>query len=184
MNNGIKRLQELFQQLYEINNEQRQLWIEYVVFSWQWWVGVGLVVIPWMIWFLLRKKDSSLRLLSAGFFIIFICSWLDSIGIQLGLWRYKYEVIPFTPAFIPWDISLMPVVTMFFLQVKPDINLYIKGVIFGLFLAFVAEPVSILIDLYEPLNWKHIYSFPIYFSLYFFSHRICYGRSYNILTKK
>ncbi|WP_209121286.1 CBO0543 family protein [Alkalihalobacillus sp. BA299] len=182
MNKGIERLQELFKQIHEISIEQRQLWVEDVVFTWQWWAGIGLAVIPWILWLLLRKKDSSLRLLTAGFFMMFISSWLDSLGIQLGFWLYKYEVIPFIPAFIPWDVSLIPVFTMFLLQIQPNISSFIKGVIFGLVTAFVAEPFFILVEIYKPLTWKHIYSFPIYFILYLIAHRICHGKSYNVLN--
>ncbi|MBU8906654.1 CBO0543 family protein [Desertibacillus haloalkaliphilus] len=181
MNEDLIRIQELFEQIHKINNEQIQIWIESIVFTWQWWVGIGLTLTPWIAWLILRKKESSLRLLTAGFFMMIIASWLDSLGIQLGLWIYKYEVIPFIPAFIPWDLSLMPVVTMFFLQVKPNINPFIKGIIFGFIAAFVAEPFFIWIEIYEPLNWEHIYSFPVYIILYIISHYLCNGKSFAAL---
>ncbi|QGH34633.1 hypothetical protein GI584_11585 [Gracilibacillus salitolerans] len=182
MNKGIERIQELFEKIHEINNEQIQIWLEYIVFTWQWWIGLGLTIIPWILWFLFRKKDSSLRLLTSGFFMITISTLLDSLGIQLGFWLYKYEVLPFIPAFTPWDVSLIPVFTMFFLQIKPNISPYIKGCVFGVVTAFVAEPFFIFIEIYEPLTWEHIYSIPIYFILYLIAHRICHGKSYISLS--
>ncbi|MDE5413639.1 CBO0543 family protein [Alkalihalobacterium chitinilyticum] len=179
--NGIQKISQLFKQLHEINNEHIQLWTEYVLFTWQWWLGLGLTIIPWIVWVIYRKKDSTLRLLSAGFFMMFIASWLDSLGIQLGFWEYHYEVIPFIPAFIPWDLSLIPVMTMVVLQIKPHVSRYIKGFLFALIAAYAAEPFFIWVGLYNPFTWEHIYSLPIFFILYIVSHLLCYGKSYQPL---
>ncbi|WP_216830659.1 CBO0543 family protein [Alkalihalobacterium elongatum] len=181
MKNGIEKITHLFKQIHEINNQHIDLWSEHVLFTWQWWFGLFLSIIPWVIWFLFRKKDSTLRLLTAGFLMMFIASWLDSIGIQLGLWYYHYEVIPFIPAFIPWDLSLIPVVTMVILQIKPHVSPYIKGAVFGIIASYIAEPFFIWIGLYEPIIWKHIYSLPIFFILYVIAHFLCHGKAYRAL---
>ncbi len=61
---------------------------------------------------------------------------------------------------------------MFLNQYKPEVNPLIKALLFGGFSAFVAEPISQMADLYHPIHWKHIYSFPIYVGLYFMSSSI------------
>ena len=58
-----------------------------------------------------------------------ICSWLDLMGILFGLWSYYDNVVPFSPAFLPWDFTLLPVVIMFLLQIKPKINPIIKAIL-------------------------------------------------------
>ncbi|MGM0875044.1 MAG: CBO0543 family protein [Bacillota bacterium] len=84
--------------------------INYINYGFRkWWLGVGLPIIPWLLWFKFRKKESSDRLLYVGYFVILISSWLDIMGVALGWWFYKSKVIPVIPTYIPWDITLMPV---------------------------------------------------------------------------
>ena len=176
MNGGVQKVEQLYKQTHEANMELQTLWVEHVLFTWQWWVGVSLTIFPWIIWVLLRKKESTMRFLSAGFFIMFISYWLDSLGVQLGFWYYQYAVIPFIPASIPWNTSLLPVFVMFLLQMKNIPNPYIKAFIFATISAFVAEPLAVWIKLYDPIKWKYLYSFPIYIVLFLISHYI-YSRN-------
>ncbi|WP_227939525.1 CBO0543 family protein [Alkalihalobacillus deserti] len=163
-------LQEQTEKTYNLivqaNNQMLEIWKNDVLFTWQWWLGVGLTIIPWLLWIKYRKKDSTIRLLSAGFFVILISSWLDCLGVVLGLWYYVYEVFPFIPSYFPWDFSLLPVIIMVFIQIKPTTHPLIKGITFSGISSFLAEPFFIGIGLYRLLNWEHIYSFPIYIVIY------------------
>ncbi|WP_138420879.1 CBO0543 family protein [Aquibacillus sediminis] len=166
---GVKEVYTLLKQSTDLHKE---LWIEHVVFSWRWWLVLVLTILPWIFWSIFRKKGSTHRLLFVGFFTMFISILLDITGARLGWWYYKYEVIPFSPSFKPWDISLLPVLTMFFLQVRPQINFFIKAVIYAFLIAFCAEPLFMWLGFYEYPNWEYIYSFIIYFIIYLFSHYI------------
>ena len=91
---------------------------------------------------------------------------LDSLGMQVKMWHYLYPIVPYIPAYLPYDMTLMPVSIMFLLQFKPDINPIYKGVAFGFLAAFVGEPFFKWLDIYDPLKWKYIYSFPFYILIY------------------
>ncbi|WP_417897822.1 CBO0543 family protein [Bacillus haimaensis] len=166
---GARKVYQLLEKSSDLHIEA---WADYVVFTWRWWLLLGLTLIPWIIWLVYRKKESTHRLLFVGFFTIFISLWLDSMGTQLGWWYYKYELIPFTPSFKPWDFSLLPVTTMFFLQFKPSINPFIKGLVYAAIIAFIAEPLFLWLGYYVYPNWEYIYSFFIYFIIYLISHFI------------
>ncbi|MGO4887634.1 CBO0543 family protein [Anaerobacillus sp. MEB173] len=174
-----KKIEQLYKQISEINDEKLSIWVEVVLYTWQWWIGVILTVLPWIAWILYRRKDCTFRFLTVGFFIMFISTLLDAIGVQLGYWYYKHAVLPFIPAFAPWDTTLLPVVIMTLLQIKPTVSPYVKGLIFAGLTAYVGEPFFNWIDLYEPTVWKHIYSFPIYFILYLISHCIYNAESFH-----
>ncbi|MFC0473941.1 CBO0543 family protein [Robertmurraya beringensis] len=60
----------------------------------------------------------------------FISNFLDSLGVQLGFWYYQYAVVPFIPASMPWNTSLLPVFVMFLLQYKNISSPFIKAIIF------------------------------------------------------
>ncbi|WP_134702285.1 CBO0543 family protein [Ammoniphilus sp. YIM 78166] len=163
-------LQEQIENTYNIiteaNSKMFYIWKESILFTWQWWLSVVLTIIPWLFWVKFRKKDSTIRLLSAGFLVILISSWLDFLGIAFGFWYYMYDVTSLIPNYFPWDFTLLPVMYMFFIQIKPNVNPIIKGVILSVILSFIAEPLFIWIGLYHPITWKHIYSFPIYIVIY------------------
>ncbi|QOY36698.1 CBO0543 family protein [Anaerobacillus isosaccharinicus] len=175
----LKKLEELYEEVSIQTYEKFDIWIDHVVFTWQWWVGVGLSIIPWILWFIFRKKESTLRLLTVGFFVIFISTILDSIGVQLGFWYYTHAPLPLIPAFFPWDTTLMPVVIMGLIQFKPKLNPYLKGLLFASLTSFVGEPFFIWMELYKPVVWKSIYSFPIYFLIYMIAHWIYQGKTYH-----
>lgn len=166
LSEGSQKVYNLLQQSSDLHIE---LWLEYVVFTWRWWLVITLTIFPWIIWFMFRKKESAHRLLFAGFFSIFISLWLDNIGVQLGLWYYRYEAIPFTPSFKPWDFSLMPVITMFCLQLKPNFNPYLKAFVYAAIISFGAEPLFKWLGYFEYPNWEYSYSFLVYFIIYLFA---------------
>ncbi|WP_332628938.1 CBO0543 family protein [Halalkalibacter flavus] len=135
-----KKLEEIYDQVSDLTIEKLSIWLDSVLFTWQWWIGVGLSIIPWILWFLFRQKDCTLRLLTVGFFVIFLSTFLDSLGVQLGFWYYKHSVLPLIPAFLPWDTTLMPITIMTLLQLKPKLNHYLKGLIFALATSYIIEP--------------------------------------------
>lgn len=115
---------------FELDNTTDQMieqWAQHVVFTWQWWLGVALAVIPWILWLVFRKKDSTGRLLLAGFSALIVSSWLDFYGTSNHLWYYMYEVIPLHPAHIPWNFTLIPVIVMTLIQYRPELSPWIKA---------------------------------------------------------
>lgn len=66
-----------------------------------------------------------------GLSVMLVSSFLDFCGVQLGLWVYYYELIPWVPAYEPYDWSLLPVVIMMLIEYKPNASPYLKGIIFG-----------------------------------------------------
>jgi len=69
-----------------------------------------------------------LAFLCAKFFI------LDSAGVKLGLWMYMYlyDVFPFIPGYIPWDLTLLPLSMMFMIEIKHQLSPQLKAIIYGL----------------------------------------------------
>ncbi|RXJ02404.1 hypothetical protein DS745_06785 [Anaerobacillus alkaliphilus] len=180
--NNKEKIEELYKQVSIQTYEKLDIWKDTILFTWQWWIGVGLSIIPWILWIIFRRKESTLRLLTVGFFVMFLSTFLDSIGVQLGLWYYTHAPLPLIPAFFPWDTTLMPIVIMGLIQFKPKLSPYIKGLIFAGLTSYVGEPLFIWLELYKPIAWKHIYSFPIYFLIYLISNKIYIGNSYHKST--
>ena len=148
-------------QIEELIDQKIILWTHYVLFSDLWWFGVGLSIIPWIFWFLFRKRQSTDRLLYVGFYVMSISVMLDIIGDQIGLWHYRYHVIPVLPTYFPWDMTLMPISIMVLLEFHPRTNPWIKAILFALLTSYLAEPFFHWLKVYNPLNWHYSYSVPI-----------------------
>jgi hypothetical protein len=152
-----------------------EIWSDYVLFSGLWWMGVGLSIIPWIIWFVIRKRDSTDRLLYIAFYVMAVALISDVLGDQLGLWHYRYHVIPVLPTYFPWDVTLMPLTIIILIQIKPNVNPWIKAIFFAILASYVAEPFFDWLGVYEPKNWRYSYSVPLqiifYMSAYYISKR-------------
>lgn len=148
--------------LYQHDMQMYSTWLKYVLFSWQWWLQLALTIAPWVIWIIFRRKQSTNRLLYSGLFVMISSYLLDIAGIYLGLWQYRYELLPITPSITPWDLSLIPVAIMLALQINPvKLNRFVKSIIFSAGASFIMEPIFSYIGFYKMLNWRYIYSFPI-----------------------
>ncbi|TLS48972.1 hypothetical protein FE782_27935 [Paenibacillus antri] len=146
------------------------IWQERVLFTDLWWLGVGLSVVPWIVWYLVRKKSSTDRLFYAALFVAVVSLTLDVLGDQFGIWHYRFNVIPVLPTYLPWDLTLMPVTVLLLLQAKPSANPYAKAIFFALLASFVGEPLFDWLDIYHPKNWRYVYSVPIQFLIYLGAH--------------
>ncbi|MBP1934729.1 CBO0543 family protein [Ammoniphilus resinae] len=160
------KIGEIENKLIGVSKEFFEIWREDIFLSLAWWFSLLLTIIPWFLWIKYRKKESSSRLLFAGFFVIIISSWLDFFGTMYGLWHYPSKILPSMPPFIPYDFCILPVFAMFLIQYKIRIHVWVKAVIYGGINAFVGEPILWMIHFYEPEHWRFFYSFPIYVIIY------------------
>jgi hypothetical protein len=159
-----------------------QIWTDYVLFSGLWWMGVGLSIIPWIIWFVIRKRDSTDRLLYIAFYVMAIAVVSDILGDQFGLWHYRYHVIPVIPTYFPWDITLIPVTMITLIQIKPNMNPWFKAVFFSLLASYLAEPFFDWLGVYEPDNWRYSYSVPLQIIFYMSAHSLSKRNQFSKLT--
>ena len=175
-----KLIDENTEQIQQLIHQKIKIWSEHVVFSSYWWLAFCLSIIPWILWIVFRKKQSSDRLMHAGLFVMITALVLDVLGDQFGFWYYRFNLIPILPTYFPWDLTLMPVTIMFLLQIKPKVSPFIKAVIFGLLTSYIGEPIFHWLGIYVTKNWKYTYSVPIqiliYLIAYYFTKRERYDK--------
>lgn len=165
------KIKKVFESITANNTEMIHIWQNHIVFTWRWWLVTGLLVVPWGIWMLLRKKDSTNRLLYSGFFVFLMTLFLDSVGLSYGLWNYLVTPLPYIHTFfLPWDLTMFPVITMLFLQYQPHVSPYIKALVYSLAISFIAEPIFVWMRIYTPIHWMHYDSVPFYFVIYLIAH--------------
>lgn len=165
---GLAKSEKAYEQFTEISAAFADIVKNDFITTWQWWFGLALFIIPWLVWFKYRKKDSTGRLLLAGLLIIILSLTIDLAALSLGLWSYPLIIIPLAPfLFLPYHFSLAPVGIMFALQIKPQMNSLLKGILFSAIAAFGGMNFFNAIDFYNPKSWSTLYDFVIFLTLYY-----------------
>lgn len=171
MNNNYI-LDKAYEAIAQINNKILEIWLNTIIFSWRWWIGVALTIVPWTLWIIFHNKSRTCRLLLIGLIAACTTNFLDMVGLSFGLWHYDWKMLPLFASYIPWDFALFPVSVMFLLQFKPKLNPWIKAFCFAFACAFVFEPLFSWLKMYHATHWNYFYSFFIYLFLYYIYHLI------------
>lgn len=167
---GIDQVSIASQMIVEANNLITHAVMNAFLFTWNWWISLAFILIPWGAWAIYRPKKSSARILSAGLLVMLISAILDSIGTENGMWSYPVKAIPLGTLSFAYQLSIVPVLAMFFLQFKPHVNPFVKAILYGGLGAYIGMPLLAMINLYKPINWAYTYSFFILTLIYLCAH--------------
>lgn len=159
-----------FEDVKMVDRHLAEIRVEYFVhenlFTFQWWLLGTLMILPWVAFYFLVKKQSLIETLLFGAFISTLAVFLDDLGVELQLWSYKYQFFKLIPRLNPVDYSILPVFYMIIYQKFRSWKGYIIAIsLFAAFASFIAEPIFIGLDIYKPYKWEHWYSFPGYILL-------------------
>jgi len=145
---------------------QVQHWLKYELFTPQFWMLIGMLFIPWIIWWRLVDKKRFLEIIIYGLLISTIVTLFDEIGCQLNWWEYRYDIEPLFPRLIPMNFTFLPILYMFVYQYFTKWKSFVMAsIVIAVIMAFIGEPLMALTGIYVLLEWKSIYSFPIYIIL-------------------
>lgn len=147
----------------------RDFWFNSVVFTYQWWLLVAITIIPFIVWWKIVDRRRFFEITTYGLLVALLAGLLDAIGVETDAWEYKYDLVPLLDVFIAYDISVLPASYMVIYQYCHTWQSFaIAHVILSLVFAFVSEPLLVYLDIYQLINWQHIYSVPGYFLLAIF----------------
>ncbi|MBS4173372.1 CBO0543 family protein [Bacillus sp. FJAT-49736] len=184
-NEGIKQSEKGFQQILEGDKLLSKAVVNDFLYTWQWWLGIALFILPWVIWIIFRKKESTGRLLIGGFITIILSLIIDLITNSLGIWAYPMKFLPVgTILLLPYHFSLTPVAIMLTLQIKPNANPFIKGAILSAITAFGFMKIFVMLKFYDPKGWPSFYDFLIFLCLYLAAYWCSNELSFNNISNK
>jgi hypothetical protein len=154
-------------QILEIKQElvtiRVEYWLDHVLFSIQWWFLVAITIGFWIIGWKCLSRERLKEILLVGFAAGLIATLLDDLGTALILWSYKATILPFTPRLNPINLTVLPLCYMLLFQWFKSWKEYGLGLfILALVATFIAEPLFVRINIYDPINWSKMYSLPIY----------------------
>lgn len=141
---------------------QYQQWKDHL-FSDNWWFLLATLLIPWVVWWFLVKKERLFEILACALLVTIIGTTLDIYGVTLGWWGYGVKLFYLNPGLIAGDWSLPPVLKSLSYQYFPDWPRYIAAqIILGALFAFVGEPIMRARGVYLIYEWGYIQSFLVY----------------------
>lgn len=133
------------------------------LWSYQWWILVATVIVLWGLWVIFLDRKRLRNILLVGLFALTFAIILDDVGMSRAFWAYPYNIVYFSTRLTPVDTVVLPVAYMFIYQYfRRWIPYIIVCILFSAFASFIAEWIFVQLNMYELIQWKFIYSFPIY----------------------
>ncbi|QGH35101.1 hypothetical protein GI584_14070 [Gracilibacillus salitolerans] len=155
-----KEIRDVHQQLYDMRLEY---WISHDLFSFQWWLLLLVLFIPWIIWWRFVDKKRIEQILLFGTLLTILVMTLDDFGVEKHLWSYPVQLLHVIPRLIPIDQGIIIVVHMFLYQYFPNWQKFIiSNIVIAIIFTFVFEPLTVWLGIYKLESWRYIYSLPIY----------------------
>lgn len=161
-------LEELMKAESHYHDVLRRYWHENNFMKARWWFLVSLSIVPAIIWWIVVDKKKLIENTAFGLFYGVAAIFLDSIGSNAMVWTYPVRLTPYiNPQLYPYDVGVVIIPFMLVYQrfSYSFKKFFIATGVLSSFLAFIAEPGMVWLDIYMELTWKHIYSFPIYWLL-------------------
>jgi hypothetical protein len=164
LNTDQTKLLEQIRKLHEkVSNTTLDYWMAYSnLNTWQFWITLAILMLPLIALYFLIDRRQALLIGFFGFNIHLWFHYFDIFCVTHGLVTYPYKVIPFLPASVSLDSSLVPVTFMLLYQwtLKHRRNYYLYATAYSIFLSFLLKPALVtfgLFRLYKGLNYFYIF---------------------------
>ncbi|MGE5391199.1 MAG: CBO0543 family protein [Deltaproteobacteria bacterium] len=157
--------QSIHQAQIHLTQLQYQQWDSHL-FSDNWWILLATLLLPWVLWWFLVKKERLFEILTFALLVIIIGTTLDVYGVNLGWWSYGTKLFYLNPGLIAGDWSLPPVCKSLIYQYFPDWPRFTAAIIIlSALLSFALEPVLHLRGVYIMYHWSYLESFLVYLAV-------------------
>ncbi|GFZ32054.1 hypothetical protein CSC2_25800 [Clostridium zeae] len=166
MNSSRESLHEKILELKQTEFDlSLQHWYNYELFTWQWWIKFIYLIIPIFLLYKLLDRKRSFEILTYGLMISLMATVMDVVGVNFVLWRYPIRMLP-VGIFLVHDLVFIPIVSMLIFQYNSNWKAFITAnIVLSAIGAYIEEPIAIWINIYEPLAWKHTYSFILFLTM-------------------
>ena len=136
-----------------------QNWINNIVFTPRWWIVLGLLVVPWIVWYSLVHKNRIVEMLVYGLFMSGIILLIDEMGSELTLWTYPVKILPILPRLLTISSSFAPIIFILLYQYFPKWKSFIiANIITSAVITLIFQPLAVKLGFLIILNWNHVYS--------------------------
>lgn len=114
----------------------------------------------YFLWWKLLDKTKLVELLLFGSLIAVVSAFIDLIAENLVLCQYTVKILPFSPAFFPFHLTIAPLVLMLVYQYSDSWNRFLRySVIAGGIYAFAIIPLFVLVGEVRLIHWNYFNNF-------------------------
>jgi hypothetical protein len=157
--------QDLTNRMSALTDDWYDYWNKYSnVGTWQFWVALALLVVPLVVFVIMGDRKKAFRIGFYGLNIHMITTYIDLFATTHRMWEYPYRVLPFLPASVSLDASLIPVTYILVYQwtLKNNKNYYLYMGILSLAFAFLFKPLLSWLELIQLVESSYITLFVFY----------------------
>jgi len=160
---------ELFREGQELQRqltETRELFFfNEVLFSFQWWLLLAALIGAYALFWLVADRSRLMPTLFLGALVYGVAVTTDSIGADFVLWDYPRMTLPWGPKLLAANF-IIPIGYMLIYQWFREWRSYFAAAVaLSAVYAFVLEPFASITNVYVLLDWRYVYSFPIFAAL-------------------
>lgn len=152
--------------MYEKSRELAQLsiqnWASKEVFSFGWYLMVGVLVVAYAVWLKLADRRRGTELLLIGSLEAIAKLLISGVLLSniLGLYDYKIRLVPVPANVFATSITLSPILIMLVTQYTSSWKGFLLWEAIGnAFLCFVIFPIYNAVGIAEMHNWNFLYHF-------------------------
>ncbi|OIJ09368.1 hypothetical protein BKP35_17025 [Anaerobacillus arseniciselenatis] len=147
----------------ELKNMLMTYWMTETVVTFNWWFLLFTTIVFFVVWLIVLDKKRIIEIASFGLLVGTAVFVLDMIGISLVLWSYPDRLFPLITPIVEIHKFHLPIIYMIIYQYYNTWKSFLIALTTASFIfAFILEPVTAWLGIYEIYHWKYIYSFPIY----------------------
>lgn len=154
--------------IIELRRQSRDMlyeyWLNDSIYTFNWWLLVTTTIGIIIVWLFILDKKRIIEIITFGLMVATMGFIIDVVGTSFVLWSYPDRIFPVLPPIVEIHNGILPIAYMIVYQYFQAWKSYIIAMItIASFFAFVLEPLTESLGIYQAYQWKHIYSFPIYF---------------------
>lgn len=158
--------------MYEKERELAKLsiqsWTSNEVFSFQWFLMIGILIVSYVVWLKLLDRKKATELLLIGSLdsvakLIIAAVLLDNI---LGVYDYEIRILPVPGNIFATSVTISPILIMLVTQYTTSWKgFFLWAAIGNAFLNFVIFPIYTSIGILKFYNWNVFYHFLVLYAI-------------------
>lgn len=155
----VKGMEELGKKIDKVSNHltdlRLEIWTKYTLFSWQWWMLLGISVAMVVLFFILLKKEKLLQSIAYLGIIYILNKNLDDVATALDWYDYRIQLEPIIPTMLPANLFIIPMaLTIIYQRYENWRSFFIALGIFSGFVSYISLPLMKMVDIYLEKAWN------------------------------
>ncbi|WP_226670084.1 CBO0543 family protein [Metabacillus litoralis] len=163
-------MEKLGKEIDKVSNQltdlRWELWNNYTLFTWQWWLLLVTCILMVILFFIFVKKENFLATVAYLGIVYMINKNIDDVATTMDWYDYRMQLEPIIPTMLPANLFIIPIgLSLLYQKFLKWKSFLISISIFSIFVSYIALPLMKLVDIYLEKSWNAHWSFLTLFSM-------------------